>query len=296
MAYYSGSAVDMAAVRTALVDACTSKGWSWDVGTEMLSKGAAFLRLQVAAGYLTLQARTSASSGAAPGLVRIGNWNTTDVITWPVSYDVFVFEAEVYLVIQYSIDNYQWAAFGVSTVLNMPGSGMWVGASQGDGALSAGAYITIGPASSASGVAGAVSPALFWGAEAPNAWQRNYWIHSDLDGAGWLLGTAVDAAPVGISALVPLMAILPNSWNSEAVMLPIRGWKVRASSKISLTADLVNARYTRMDNYEPGQIVAIGDDQWKLFPWHRKNSAARNGGTGINHTGTLGWALRYERP
>lgn len=92
------------------------------------------------------------------------------------------------------------------------------------------------------------------------------------------------------------MGLLPNRWNSEAVLLPIRGWKVRPENKITLTLDLEHARWTRVDNYEPGQLISIGPDRWKIFPCYRKNAAARDGGTGIDHSGTLGWAVRYEGP
>lgn len=88
----------------------------------------------------------------------------------------------------------------------------------------------------------------------------------------------------------------PNSWNSEATLLPIRAWKARPSSKISMTADLEFARHIRIDNLSPGDILTIGSDQWKVFPWYRKDVSAHNGGYFVNHTGTFGWAIRYEGP
>jgi hypothetical protein len=33
-----------------------------------------------------------------------------------------------------------------------------------------------------------------------------------------------------------------------------------------------------------------------IFPWYRKYSATRDGGTNIDHTGTFGWAIKYEPP
>lgn len=44
--------------------------------------------------------------------------------TWPVNYEVFVFDQEVYLVINYSVDVYQWLAFGKSSIA-LPGTGCW---------------------------------------------------------------------------------------------------------------------------------------------------------------------------
>ena len=296
MGYYTGTANDMTALRQALIDACTqpAEGWAWNGTTEMLSKGAAFLKLQVVSGYLTLLGRTSASAGDAPNVARIGTFVST-AITWPVTYEIFAFAAEVYLVINYSADLYQWCAFGLSTVQGMAGSGMWVAAS-----LATAAPTSINMTQTAgAGASGYACPALFWQTTYIYAEVRNGWVHSDLDSQAWWMAQTVDGATVGVSAAAPLIGILPNTWNSEAVLLPIRAYKVRASSKISLVADLEHARYTRIDNYTPGQIVTIGSDRWKVFPWYRKNTASRNAGSSSGssaHTGTLGWAIRYEGP
>lgn len=301
MAYFSGSAVDMAAVRTALVNACTAEGWSWDSGTEVLSKGALFLRLQVVGGYLTLMGRTSASAGDAPNVVRIGQIGSAP-ITYPLSYEVFVFTSEVFLVVNYSVDIYQWAAFGQSSVSGLSGSGMWIGASTGPTNDNAGVGVSISPTGGGAIGSDRTSAALFWSTVYPASSQqahRNAYVHSDLDGEGWLLNHASGSSLVGVQASAPLVGIMPNSWNSEAVLLPIRAYKLRPASKISLVADLENARYVRVDNYAPGEVIALGPDRWKVFPWYRKNVAARNGftgGSGEPHSGTLGWAVLYEGP
>lgn len=296
MAYYSGSANDMDAVRAALVAACTAEGWVWDSSTEMLSKEDLFARLQIVGGYLELLGRTSASTGSAPNVVRMGQLGST-ALTWPVSYDVFVFETEVFMVINYSVDYYQFCGFGKSTVLDLPGSGMWIMATLSHTNAASGIYI--GTATGGNAGINAATPVPFWTTAAGSTLyraHRNYWIHSNIDGQGWWLAQTLDGAPVGVSAAAPLVALLPNSWNSEAVLLPIRGWKVRASSKNSLTADILNARWTRNDNYEPGQVIDIGADRWKIFPGYRKDAANRNGSQGADHTGTLAWAIRYEGP
>jgi len=292
MAYYNGSAVDMAAVRTALVDACLAEGWSWDAGAEVLSKGSIFARVRVVSGYLELLGRTSAASGNAPSVVRMGQLAAVP-ITYPAAYEIFLFDAEVYLVVNYNIDHYQWCAFGSSNIDGLTGTGMWLGATL-EASNPDGISIT-----STEGLAtnNTVTPALFWAtAIQPGARNRNCYVNSGLDSEGWNLTVADGGIAVGVGQMVPLIGLLPNSWNSEAVLLPIRCYKIRPSAKISLVADLEHARYTRIDNYQPGEIVAIGADQWKVFPWYVKNTAQRNGGSGISHTGTFGWAIRYEGP
>lgn len=300
MAYYTGTVTDMLGVRQALIDACVIEGWAWNSSTEVLSNGPLFLRLRVVSGYLTLLGRTSGTGGDAPDVVRVGDVGAFPVV-FPVTYEVFVFATEVFLVINYAGDHYQWAAFGRSTVAGLPGSGMWVGASQGP-VESDNVDTPINIQSSQGGNQGngrLFSMALFWTTQFGDArWSlsNDHWVHSDLDGEGWQMAAGTSVQVVGIRDSDPLLDLLPNTWNSESVLLPIRAYKMRPQSKISLVADIEHARYTRLDSYEPGQVITVGPDRWKVFPWYRKNSAARAGGRGIDHTGTFGWAIRYEGP
>ncbi|WP_236233748.1 hypothetical protein [Pseudomonas tohonis] len=292
MAYSSGSANDMGAVRTALTSACVAEGWSWNESTEMLSKGSAFVRLQIVSGFLTLLGRTSATGGDAPSVVRMGPMGTT-AITWPVQYHFFIFEMEVYCVIRFNVDFFLWCAFGKSTVEELPGTGMWVAASvHAMNNTYPDMLPNAGPTQSY--VYGCTG--IFWRTVGGGGSDSESWVHSDIDGQGWLSGLSETSSNIGVRSSAPLLSILPSSWNSEAVLLPIRVFKSRLEGKVSLTVDLLNARYTRIDNYAPGEVIQIGDERWMVLPFLRKNSAARDGGIAVNHTGTLGWAIRYEGP
>lgn len=293
MAYYSGVSVDMPAVRTALLNACVAEGWTWDAGNEVLHQGSVYFHLPIVSGFLRLQGRTGLTTGAAPDLVKIGPFTSGasgfPAFTWPVNYEIFVFADEVYLVINYSVDVYQWLAFGKSTI-PMPGTGAWFsGTSEGTTTNhSSGVAMN----ASSGGGTGFLCPGILWSTGTSN---NNYYIHSDLDAGGWAHATS-GTSKVGIAALVPLVGLLPNSWNSEALLLPVRAYKSRASSKVSLVADLVNARITRNDNLQPGEVITLGPDQWKVFPCFRKDAADRNVGSNRGASGTFAWAIRYEGP
>ncbi len=57
-----------------------------------------------------------------------------------------------------------------------------------------------------------------------------------------------------------------------------------------------NAKFIRINNYEPEQLIVLGNDKWMVFPFYKKNSESL-GGTGISdHTGTFGWVIRYDGP
>jgi hypothetical protein len=89
---------------------------------------------------------------------------------------------------------------------------------------------------------------------------------------------------------------LPNDFNGGNVLIPIRALIGRSSNTCSIAAQMKNARYVRLDNLNSGDIITFGTDQWKVYPWHRRNATVRNGvqwATGATHTGTCGFAFRY---
>lgn len=294
MAYYSGVANDMAAVRQALIDACVGEGWIWNGANEVLYKNSAFLKLQLTGDYLRMIGRTSISSGDAPNGVQVGPFGIRGVnrMSFPIGYELFVFDCEVYCVINYNVEFYQWLSFGISTI-DLPGSGCWF-------AATGYAYVTnylsgVCIDSLAQLLANQINPGIFWG---DGSGGLNYFIHSDLDGGGWS-GSAINANLTPVSAakaLQPLIGTQPNAWNSEAALLPVRAFKKRLEGKVSLIVDLKNIRITRCDNYQPGELVTIGSERWKIYPCYRKSTAGRDGGAGQEHSGTFAHAIRYEGP
>ncbi|MFP5423426.1 MAG: hypothetical protein ACLGID_18465 [Gammaproteobacteria bacterium] len=297
MGYYSGSANDMNALRTALVAACTAEGWSWNSSTQEISKGTVVVQVQVLSQHLSFVARVSSGSSNASQPVKLGRLSEAAgwALSWPMAYHLFVFAAEVYLVAVYDLDKYLWAAFGETTVDGVPGVGTWLGANAADTVSTGPVPIGITPFG---GGGSFMAPALFHANSSSQAASRNCWVHHDFEGYGWFWGVGVSAVPVGIQHAVPLLGLLPNAWNSEAVLLPLRAFVARPSFKVSMVVDCEHARITRIDNYDPGQIITLGSDRWMVLPWYRKNTTVRNGinGSGIDHTGTMGWAIRYEGP
>lgn len=130
-------------------------------------------------------------------------------------------------------------------------------------------------------------------------------ICSGLDGVLWPYPVALDNSFAAINTYhgnvpaAPHLSRSPSAWNQESPLLPIQCTLVRASSKVSLVADIRNARYLRVDNHSPEQIIELGPDRWKIYPFYRKNTSARDGSVapvGTDHTGTFGWAIRYDGP
>lgn len=309
MAYYSGTAASLTALRTALLTHAQADGWT--LTGDVLSKAGVYFQIKETADNITcLGCASHAVANPAPETVNIGliYYHPTQgerKISFPCTYEVFGFAQELYLIVNYDVAAYQWMAFGKSTVQGMPGQGGWCGASAGStyaaGILySLPAVQSISPSTGGLASMSCLCSALFWLTVAPATATRNCWVNHGFDGHGWMWGGAIGYAPIGIRSVVPLISTQPNSWNSESVLLPIMAWKERSGYKSSMVADLLNARHVRIDNFTPGDIITIGPDKWKVFPWYIKNAIYRDGTVGTlttyDHTGTFGWAIRYEGP
>ncbi len=314
MPFYTQSANSFADVRNALFSACTANGWT--LSGEILTKGSAVVRVELntvstaakGAG-LILRCGTGVSGGVVTGASPVGPRfgplsPSVDAIVWPMQVDIHVHDNEVYLIGVYNVDTLLFLAFGISS---LPiSTGMWATAStyqeQGLNTLS----IAMTPTSGGGANSYRVAPAPFWTtaySTASSASLNNDTICANIDGIVWAgLPTSAGSmtspgAMYAVPALAPLMARQPNAWNSEAVLLRIQVYMARTNAtKISLILDLLHARYVRVDNYQIGQIITLGPDRWKVYPAYRKNAVVRDGGTDLNHSGTFGWAVRYDGP
>ncbi len=303
MPYITGSAINMGAVRDALFSACSDNGFS--LSGDVLHKGACYVRVQLVSGHLRFR-----GGAGVDGSNNLLNQGPADVqiyagaqwgITWPLVYHIFILTDpdEVYLVLNYATNAYQWAALGVSDVPGLPSSGVWYGASHNVN-TSVTVNFTVGATAGSFVYA---CPAPFWRRWAfqGGGLYSECAVRHGFDGASWSTGLT-DQAISALEAGITHLQRLPNAWNSDGVLLPIQVMLQRPSAKVSVIADLRHARHTRIDNYDPEQIIVLGPDRWMVFPFFRKSSTQRNGMTAQSevfeniHTGTAGWAIRYDGP
>lgn len=320
MAYFSGMASSYGDLQTALVNACVAEGWTWLDG--ILSKGTVFVKPTVTTTLgnnhgLSIQAGTAKSGSSltnpSPMLPRIGNQAEPSgcpvpVITFPITYSIFIHDLEVYLIIKYEIQRYMYLAFGSGgsdlpvylagsiSAGYLPFTGQWNGVkgifiSHDAGGLSSAIFDYVG----------VMSGFLWQSYYANGAGNHNAGYYVSVNGyTGWNPSPAAPTPANGVNQLQPLISRSPSNWSANSVLFPIKILLAQASSKQSIIAELQHSRYIRLDNYEEEQIITLGSDKWKVYPFHKKNLSARNGNpdsfNGIDHTGTLGWAIRYDGP
>lgn len=288
MAYYSGQCNSYQHLAEILVEKCQAHGWAWR--DEILSKDNVAIKLWVCNTPRSYQTGEGIIlSAMSDGLLadiqpRLGGFGTINEDIFPALYHLFVFGQEVYLVLKVGVDKFYHLAFGKSSILGT----VWVSATSPQYCY-ADQWISIATNGGGASSSSITSSAPFWG----GAYHNPNWCHCtiqhNLDGYIWS-GHSSQA----YCNFEPLISRLPTTHFSDSPLLPYNIYLERPENKLSLICQFENARFVRVDNYENEQILTLGHERWMVFPFYRKNVVERNGGHNIRHTGTFGWAIRYE--
>lgn len=312
MAYYTDTVASFTLLKSVIETNCVANGWTLTDG--ILSKDSCFFKLTDSTtvsltlqGGLsqtgsTLNAQPSKPSGNALNYVRIANYPLFDTMVFPIRYHLFIFNdpIEVYCFIEYNSGYFQHLAFGKSNLSGI-GLGSWFsGTSNGASNQNITNWLsrlsaTISDISFYSSgdltTGGTPTAGLFVG----RGYSASYpfpttFLYTDLDSKGWTYW------PLTLTSTSPsagLLTALPNLSNQASILLPIKSTLVRSSGGISILANLKNSRLLRLDNHESASLVTFGSEQWMVFPWCKRDIINRNGGYGISHSGTFGFAIRY---
>lgn len=329
MAFVTGSASSQSDLLTALRSAATANGYT--LTGEVLSKGNLHVRTfnSATAGEdsaLNILMGTGSSAGTLSGDFQYGvNPNRATVFrcSYPVTYDIHIHGDELFMVWWDASGLYFWLAWGQSSPYSTtPAAGecLWAGGSASTCyTINAGTYYTPARWISMSATHGGTStgvtletqqctaPALFWHTLNPMSRGFSNTIYTDTTGAvlggrGTVTDATDDYVVTGIRQLDPLLSRQPNAWNGESLLLPITCYTPMASNKHALDIQVRHARYFRLNNVDPLTVLTISGQKWKVYPWYKLDRTAPNGAASaastaaINHTGTFGWAIKYDGP
>lgn len=307
MAYYSGQVAGYQELSNALVAACVAEGWAW--ADSILSKGDTFVKLTVSlsmTGTVGIGLIISAGTGKSGSTLlnesltqpRLGPLSTNSIYIplFPIRYHFFIFEDpnEVYVVINFDVTRYFHIAFGSDGL-----GKIWLsGSAKKSQSDSGNSGVVINATAGGSTATGLYTSGIFWVSNRSTTHVQNLdAVYVDGVWTGANSGSSINAIN-GFYANMQLIALQPNKWNDETILFPIQILQFVASSKSRILLEMKNSRYLRVDYYEPEQIITLGNDRWMILPFHRKNILAKDG-TGSNygdHSGTFGWAIRYDGP
>lgn len=310
--YSSGSASSFADVLTALNTFLLANGWASAAATgggRIFTKGTTVARVRSddtpGAETLFLVGATGSSGGnlTAPAPNEVCMRSAAPVlIVFPVTYEFYVDDTpdEVYAIISYGGNKYQHLHFGKSDIPGIGGTGMWFSGSQRDDNNDNRVYMQLNFQYAQTGIGG---QALGYFIDQTNAKPANF-VHCALEGsAAWRAGAAGSYSPgtaagylIGQDHLAGLLQALPSWYNESEVLLPIYAALLRTDGTRTIVAVMRHARFLRIDNVTPGDLITYGSEQWKAYPLYAKNLVERNGVpwfTGADHSGSWGVAIRY---
>lgn len=302
MTYYSGQVSSYQELRDVLINACFESGWT--VNGNVINKDEMFFRLTVSnengnpnGPGLIMHGGNSVSEFPSPG-VRLGNISTSAAsnypqkIIFPIDFMIHIFEHEVFLIVNYQIDSFMYLSFGQDQLTNA----IWLSGSIYQFISSSDSFAIFKNWGGSDTNATYNGAGFFWaGAGAGINTKDTIYFDGQWSTTSGNFGYSVGAVSA-LPSYVNLIERIPSAFSSDSILLPINIFKTSESYKVKLISQVVNARFTRLDNFEPNQIIQLGAEKWKIYPFHRKNITARDGGSPINHTGTFGWAIRYDGP
>lgn len=309
MAYQTGTVNSLEDIQTVIQAFLTAHGWAWDSDESVVYKDDVFVRFVTPTAEKALFRATTALTGGTDAANSVGFGRLSNVLpagqdlgllSFPATYYAFLNDDEFYFVVNYSVTRFQYVMWGASTI-DTGGSGAYISGSTTNTVhasvnATATGGISIGPSG------GLATQYQYGNRSAAPFFDRSNTISASVDlrssfvhsASGWALGVVLSLYHTGVGNNYAgnLQAVLPNAWNGEAPLLPLRAYQRVAESKASLVVDLQHARQCRVDNFNDTEVISLGADQWMVFPFHRKNITARDGGHLVDHTGTLGWAIR----
>lgn len=313
MPYYTDTVASFTLLKSTIESYCVVNGWT--LSDDILSKDSCFFKLVAdTTNYLALQGGLSqigSTLNGQPGTpskgsnyVRIANYPSFEATSFPITYHLFIFNnpIEVYCFIEYNSGYFQHLAFGKSNLSGI-GLGAWFSASSnGDSNQNTSTWLSSLSVSitdiafCTSGnltTAGTPTAGLFVGRGVNSTYCfPSTFIYTDLDSKGWIYWSK--GLYLSTSIMAGLLTALPNLSNQATVLLPIKSVLSRSSGGLNILANLINARLLRIDNHESKAIIAFGSEQWMVFPWYRRDVVNRNGQLNTTHSGTFGFAIRYE--
>lgn len=301
MAFVTGSANTMADLLAAVQNACTANGWT--LSGSVLHKGTCYMEVKIS-GINLLQVEGGTGIDASNNLTgrsdmnpgAIGNTitytypsNGSVLFAFPVTYFIHINTNpdEVYVVANYSVSYYQLLSFGQSAMPGLGASGNWYcgGNSNYATVTSNGVNSYGGYYYSSDGMGGELFCRIYG---------AHLGVNTNMDGAEtWASDAGQNYTGICSSEWYDLWKRQPNAWNGESILIPVRAYASRGSNFYSPVLECAHARHINIQNLNDQDVITIGSDKWKIYPWwHRGTSWARTAGDS-NYTGH---ALRYDGP
>lgn len=312
MAYQTGTVATPEGLISALASFAQANGWAYS--GSMLSKGGCYVSVNLSGTTAISIAGSRNGTFVAPDLcprtsyLRLDPWPTTLV------YHFIAFQNPDTIWVTVNWDVTSFAHMGLGTIQKY---GDWAGGMWFHGQHAAGSndkntevYMVKGGPNAPYFLSSAKCCGLFWSQRDYSVWgdpsaSKVSFVHCELRGEVWPAtnGNGNDETDLNIihcpTVLAPSHYYTPNVYNGQTIITPFELYLQNTDGHYMSIGHVGHLRFVDMLNYNPGDILQIGSDRWKLFPWAKidprypdgRNVDSNNGAFG---TGYLGVAVRYD--
>lgn len=305
MAYQTGTATSWSDLKSTIETFAQANGWT-KTGS-VLYKGSAYFAIGTDTNEINVDGGTGESGGSLTGSTgeppRMLDSGYVGV-TFPIDYYLFAHSTpdDIICVINHDASWFQWLAFGTASVLGAVTGGQWFGCSHASAGTSE--FIAFTNTDGYTWVTGSPTTrkqpsfAPWWRTDDQvSAFTRgNCIIYTDLETTGWKSNSDQETYPVfSAPQMDPIIKLAKSDWNEQTILIPPLLFQRRVSGFQCPVAWCPSFRFCRIDNYAAGDIVTIGSDEWKVFPFLKKDLDDPTS-PWSESTGPHGWAIAYDGP
>lgn len=231
---------------------------------------------------------------------------------FPITYHLFAYDnpKELFCIVRYGGSKYMWLAFGdVAKTSSLYTGGHFFAAPFSLKGMTNKRQFTDRSIGFSTALAGAAGHGGFFWPTTIGASYRGSFVYYN----GWGDASAPNPGfnmPSFMPLIEPLLRSSPNIWNNQTTLLPMRLTQPVPSDLFMDIGSFPNVRALRIDHIVPEDVITLGEDQWKVFPFCQKDTTYRHGSvnpatydaTAVDsiaqpyyygpRTGTFGWAFK----
>lgn len=311
MAYQTGTVSSASDLASTIRTFALANGWASGGLSEVVTKGGCHVRISSPSeSEVKIEGARNGSFTAPDICPRYSRINLT---AWPsmATYHLVAFNNPdtIWCTIVFAVTDHMHLGFGSLQKYGTWSGGMWFHAShtQLSGSKDGGLMSLIDGGAAPFGTGTSATEAgLFWSPRMDESLGGGYVENAassllcELRGRIWeppLSTTGVQMH--GPTVFGPTHKYNPNAFNDQTVLTPFQLYLQNTDGHYMAIGHVGHVRFVKLTNYNPGDVIEIGPDRWKLFPWHRKdvNNPDGKSPSGANFnwsTGVLGVAVRYD--
>lgn len=311
MSYQTGTVASSADLASAIRTFAIANGWATGGLNEVVSKGECHVRITSPnSSEVKIESARNGTFSSPDICPRFSRINLT---AWPGSatYHLFAFTNPdtIWCTLNFAVTDYMHLGFGMLQKYGSWVGGQWFHAShtQLSSSKDGGLMSMIDGGGRGFGTASpATETGLFWSPEMSESNGGQYienaasHLHCELRGRIWEPPQSTTGIQIHVpTVLGPIHKYNPNSFNGQTLLTPFQLFLQNTDGHYMAIGHVGHLRFVKLTNYNPGDVIEIGPDRWKLFPWHRKDIVNPDGKRPAAadmawSTGVLGVAVRYD--